>query len=165
MRVNIIVATGLRGEIGLDNKLLWKLPADMGWFRLHTMGNPVVMGRKTFESIGKPLPLRDNIIITRDELLIVPNADIFYSMGEMMVEARKRGYRDLFVIGGEDVYKQMLPLADRVFHTTVHGEFEADSFFPIEELKGMKCVFEEKTTPDRENVYPMTFRVLVRQGH
>lgn len=129
MEISLIAAIGKNNEIGLDNKLLWRCKEDFDWFKKQTYNKPVVMGRKTYESIGKPLPGRINIVLSRDEnydphesVLVLPSVAAVFS------ELKK--YREVMIIGGANVYKQFMPFANRLYLTELDKEFEADSFFP-----------------------------------
>jgi len=134
MDISLIVAASKNRVIGKDNQLLWRLPADMKRFRKLTMGKPIIMGRKTFQSIGKPLPGRDNIIITRNELFQVPGAFVVHSLEEALVLGRERaqilGVAEIMVIGGAQIYHESLPFARRIYYSFVHCELEGDAFFP-----------------------------------
>lgn len=127
--ISIIVAMDNRNGIGKDNKLPWHLPSDLAHFKRTTLGKPIIMGRKTFESIGRPLPGRTNIVLTRAE----PGAQVegthFLALSlEAALELVKG--QDVFIIGGAEIYAQALPLADRLIVTHVDGEFDCDAFFP-----------------------------------
>ena len=126
--ISIIVAIGKNNEIGKKNGLLWRSPADMKHFRKITMLHPVIMGRKTFESIGKPLLNRKNIVITRDANYKKEGVEIVHSLsGALDLFPDKN--EEIFVIGGEEIYKQVLPITDKLYITYVNGEFpEADAF-------------------------------------
>lgn len=126
--ISMIVAMADNREIGKDNAMLWHLPDDFKHFKAVTMGKPILMGRKTFESIGRPLPGRENIVITRNEGFVAEGVTIVYSI-EAALEAAKK-YDEVMVIGGDSFYQQMLPLSDRLYITEVHHAFEADAFFP-----------------------------------
>lgn len=129
MKISIIAAIGKNNEIGKENKLLWHLPADLKHFKEITSGNPVIMGRKTFESIGKVLPNRKNIIITRDKKYKVDNAEIAHSIEEALTLCKKEN--DVFIIGGSEIYKQAISFADKLYITEVEAEDKkADAFFP-----------------------------------
>ena len=128
--INIIVAVSQNGVIGKDNKLIWHLPEDLKRFRKLTDGQVVVMGRKTHESIAKSLPNRLNVILTKDTKWYKPFGDncvVCYSIEEVM---EKFKHRDLFIIGGSEIYRQFLNYTDRIFLTLIKKEFEGDSFFP-----------------------------------
>lgn len=124
--VSIIVATSKNRVIGKNNKLIWKISSDLKRFKELTTGNTVVMGRKTYESIGKPLPNRRNIIITRNKKYSVSGCDIVSSLEEALFLTNN----NCFIIGGGEIYKQSLNIADKIYLTLVDKEFEGDSYFP-----------------------------------
>lgn len=127
--INLIVAHGEHREIGFENKLLWKLPKDMDRFVELTTGHTVVMGRKTYESIGRPLPNRENIVLTRDpEPVFLPQGVAPFDSTDSILRYSKD--REIFIIGGAEVYKAFLPYADRLYITLVRGTFKADTYFP-----------------------------------
>ena len=132
--ITLIVAVADSGVIGRDNGLPWHLPEDLKRFKRLTMGKPLVMGRRTFESIGKPLPGRTNIVLTKDLGLVVPGGVLANSMDAAMGFARqdaiRRGVDEIMIIGGGDVFERMLPKADRLELTHVHASPEGDAFFP-----------------------------------
>ncbi len=133
-KISIIAAIGKNRELGKDNKLLWHIPDDLPRFKKLTFGHPIIMGRKTFESIGRPLPNRTNIVVTRDSSYEVEGATIVHSI-EKAIEIAK-GIENLpaggeiFVIGGGQIYEQALPFADRLYLTIVDAQAEADTDFP-----------------------------------
>ncbi len=126
--VSLLVAVARNGVIGRNNALPWHLPDDLGRFKALTMGHAIVMGRKTFESIGKPLPGRDNIIVTRQRGYIAPGCRVAHSLGEAISAATGKG--TIYVIGGADIFELALPLATRLDMTEVHADVEGDVFFP-----------------------------------
>jgi len=128
MIISMIVAMGRNREIGKDNAMLWHLPADFKHFKSVTMGKPILMGRKTFESIGRPLPGRENIVVTRNKEFSASGITIVHSV-DAALEAAKQ-YDEVMVIGGDSFYQQMLPVSKRLYITEVHDAFEADAFFP-----------------------------------
>ncbi|MFA5862918.1 MAG: dihydrofolate reductase [Candidatus Thermoplasmatota archaeon] len=130
MRVVIIVAAAENGVIGRDGKMPWHLSEDLKRFKRLTMGHPIVMGRKTWDSIGRVLPGRENIIITRQAGFAAPGATVVGSIAEAIDHARKAGASDVFIIGGAQTYAQALPLADVVELTRVHASPEGDARFP-----------------------------------
>jgi dihydrofolate reductase len=129
-RISIIAALAENRGIGKDNRLLWHIPEDMRRFRELTTGHAVVMGQKTYESIGRPLPNRTNVVLTRDPGFAAPGCVVCRSLDEALEKARETEEEEVFIIGGGTVYRQTLPLADRLYLTLVKGEFEADTFFP-----------------------------------
>lgn len=157
--VAAIVATGLNNAIGKNNKLLWHLPADLKFFKATTMGCPVVMGRKTYESIGRLLPGRKNIIVTRNPKYVIEGAEMFQSTQEAIASCQEE---KIFVIGGAEIYRQTLSLCSEVFRTLVHAVFEADTFFPDLEPEGFKKVWEEKHLADEKNAFDYTYEKWVR---
>lgn len=128
--INIIVAVSKNGVIGKENQLPWYLPEDLKHFKQLTTGNVVVMGRKTHESIGKSLPNRLNVILSRDSRWSNPLGDncvVCYSVEEVLERFK---YRDLFIIGGSEIYKQFLPHANKIFLTSIEKDFDGDAYFP-----------------------------------
>lgn len=128
--ISIIAAVAENRAIGLKNKLLWDIPEDMKHFSGITRGHPVIMGQKTFESIGKPLPKRVNIVLTQNRDLKIEGCMVVFSIEEAIAEAKKHDQEEIFFIGGGMVYKQALPLAGKLYLTVVKGNFEADTYFP-----------------------------------
>ena len=127
MRISIIVAMDANGVIGRDNALPWRLPEDLRRFKQITMGHPLVMGRRTYESIGRPLPGRKNIVITRRSDFHPEGVVVAHSLDEALALAE---HEEVFIAGGGDIYRQALPLAHRMYVTAVEGTHEGDTFFP-----------------------------------
>jgi dihydrofolate reductase len=150
--INIIVATSKNRVIGNNNSLIWKLPADLKRFKQITTGSTVVMGRKTYESIGKPLPNRRNIIITRDTNYLVDNCEIVNSLEEALMLCNN----DCFIIGGGEIYKQSIDIADKIYLTLVQEDFEGDTYFP-EIGKEWTKVFREDYEGDEKNEHKYSF--------
>ncbi|HSB94246.1 MAG TPA: dihydrofolate reductase, partial [Flavitalea sp.] len=130
IRVSLVVAVSENHVIGKDNQLLWSLPNDMKFFKNTTWGMPVIMGRKTFESLGKPLPGRTNIVITSKPDWQAPGTITVSSLDEAIHAAEETDAKEVFVIGGGQVYKQSMPVANRIYYTRVHTSVEGDTFFP-----------------------------------
>lgn len=130
MKISIIVAMDKKRGIGKGNKLLWQIPEDMRRFKKLTSGHVVIMGRKTFESIGKVLPHRTDIIITHNSSLIIQDAIVVSSLEDALNKAKEVEKEEAFVIGGGQIYQQALPFADKLYLTIVEAEKEADTFFP-----------------------------------
>jgi len=131
MDIVLVAALGKERQLGLDNKLLWKLPGDLPRFKEMTMGCPIVMGRKTYDSIGRPLPGRTNIVITRDEQHLIDGVEIAHSAEQALKLAKQDQDSDtVFIIGGGEIYSLFLPLANRLELTLVNDSPEADAFFP-----------------------------------
>ena len=150
--IKIIVAISRNRVIGNNNQLIWSLPADLKRFKQMTTGNPVVMGRKTYESIGKPLPNRRNIIITRDNEYKAEGCEIVNSLEEALMLCNN----DCFIIGGGEIYKQSMGLADKIYLTIVNEDFEGDTFFPEIGSEWIK-VNREDHEPDEKNKYKYSF--------
>lgn len=132
MLLSIIVAVAKNGVIGKDNQLLWRLPDDLKRFKQLTLNHPMIMGRKTFDSIGKPLPGRTSIVITRDANFAVEGVVVVHSLEEALAAARDLHVAEAFVIGGGEIYRQTQPLADKLYITEVETEIDGDTLFEIE---------------------------------
>jgi dihydrofolate reductase len=129
MKISLIVAMASNRVIGIDNQLPWHLSADLKRFRQITMGSPIVMGRKTYESIGRPLPGRTNVIISRDPAYKQEGCLVFNDI-ETAIGSCCQKFREIFVIGGSELYRSVLPMADALYVTLIHKEFSGDVFFP-----------------------------------
>ncbi|MEJ8801695.1 dihydrofolate reductase [Pontibacter sp. H249] len=160
--VSIIVATAENNVIGKDNQLIWHLPADLKHFKQLTMGHPILMGRKTFESIGKPLPGRTSIIITRQEDYEAEGCIVAPSVQEAIQKAKELD-EQVCIIGGAEIYKQALPLTDCIELTKIHHSFDGDTFFPDLNADDWEVIAEEKHEPDEKNKYNYTFKTLRRK--
>jgi dihydrofolate reductase len=143
MTISIIAAIGKNRELGKDNRLLWHISEDLKRFKRITAGHPVIMGRKTFESLGKPLAGRINIIITRDESYTAKGSLVCHSLVEAVSKAKEIEREEIFIIGGGQIYNQAINIADKLYLTIVDGEYEADTFFP-DYSSFKKVVYEEK---------------------
>lgn len=128
MIISLIAAMGKNRVIGKDNSLPWKLPEDMKRFRELTAGKPVVMGRKTFESIGKPLPNRKNIILTRDKNYKADGCIVVHSVDDALNATKESN--EVMIIGGANIYGQFLPIANKMYLTLIDADFEGDAYFP-----------------------------------
>lgn len=128
--VSIIAAIGKNNALGKDNKLLWHIPEDFRWFKKHTTGHPVIMGRKTYESIGKALPNRTNIIISTQKNYSAPGCLVVPSLDRAIADASKLDSSEVFIIGGASIYKQSMAYCERLYLTIINREYDADSFFP-----------------------------------
>jgi dihydrofolate reductase len=143
-KISIIAALGKDRAIGYQNKLITPLPADLKRFRELSMGHPIIMGRKTFDSIGRVLPGRTNIVITRDEAWNVEGAVKASSIEDALEKAKAHDQQEIFVIGGGQIYTQALPYADQLYLTLIESDQEGDVFFPPYEAEFTKKTFEEK---------------------
>ncbi|MEK7089122.1 MAG: dihydrofolate reductase [Patescibacteria group bacterium] len=163
--ISIIAAIGKNNELGKENKLLWNLPADMKHFKEITSGHPVIMGRKTFESIGKPLPNRKNIVITRDKNYLRYSVDVVHSLEEAIKMSRSNLDIDdeIFIIGGTEIYKQAMEYANKLYITHISAEDKyADAFFPEIVSIVWNEILHEEHQPDEKNIFPYTFSVYER---
>ena len=156
MSLSIIAAISKNNVIGNENKLLWNIPLDMKFFKNTTMGHPIIMGRKTFLSIGRALPNRRNIVITRDENFSFENVEVFHSIDEI-ISLFKNTNEEAFVIGGADIYKQFLPIVDKLYITHVDEEFIGDTVFPEIDNNIWKKETENKIEKSEENPYQIRF--------
>lgn len=159
--ISIIVAIGRNWAIGKDNKLPWNLPSDMEHFRQVTLGKPVIVGQKTLESIGGPLPGRINIVLTLDKEYRAAGCQVAHSIEEALDKVRD--FPEVMIIGGVSIYKQFLPLADRMYLTLIEGDFEADAFFPEFDWADWQEVKREECEPDEKNPYKYAFVTLERK--
>jgi dihydrofolate reductase len=161
MIISIIAAMGRNRVIGKDNTLPWKLPADMKRFRDLTLKKPVIMGRKTYESIGHPLSERINIILTKDKNFRADGCVVVNSIEEAIMVAREA--KEVMVIGGAAVYAQFLIHADRMYLTLIDHDFEGDAFFPRYNEAEWLVVKKEEHEKDENNSYPYSFVTLERR--
>lgn len=159
--ISAILAMSENRVIGHQNHLPWYLPADLKYFKRMTTGHPILMGRKTYESIGRPLPHRTNIILTRNPAFNAPGCIVVTSMQEAIQHAAANN-KDIFIIGGADVYKQCMSYISRIYLTIVHASFEGDVFFPELNKGEWKEIEAHTHAPDSDNAYAYTFLVLER---
>ncbi|NVJ86020.1 MAG: dihydrofolate reductase [Algoriphagus sp.] len=158
MEILIIAAKAKNNVIGKNNELVWRLPADFKRFKALTTGNYLLMGRKTFESLGSPLPNRTHLVITRDKNYQVPAGHfVFQTIEDAFTFCNKLDVDKLFVIGGGEIYKQTLPLADKMILTEVEANPEGDTYFPEFDPNEWKEVFREYHPADSKHRYPFSF--------
>lgn len=159
--ISFIVAMDKNRVIGKDNQLPWHLPADLKFFKKTTMGHPIIMGRKTHESIGKPLPGRENIIVTRNKHYHPEGCTVIHSLAELKkLEAEKEA--EVFVIGGAELFKTVFPIADRLYITMIAHEFAGDTYFPEFNESDWNLVSIEKGETDERNPYEYSFNIYER---
>ena len=156
-RISIIVAVADSGVIGRDNALPWHLPEDLKRFKRLTMGKPVVMGRKTYESIGKPLPGRQNIVVTRDTNYRRDGVSVVHGADDALRAAA--GAPEIMVIGGAELFREFLPRAGRVHLTRVHGDVAGDIHWAALDDREWRVVEREEYAADERHAYAMTFEV------
>lgn len=157
--ISLIWAQDKKRLIGSGGQLPWHLPADMAWFKKNTMGKSILMGRKTFDSIGHPLPGRNNIVITSQDIEI-SGCMVVHSLDEAIAMMGKA--EELMVIGGAQIYKLALSRASRFYITQIHATIEGDTFFPVFDDSEWKEIFREDRKPDKKNIYPYSFRIVER---
>lgn len=164
MKLAIIVAAARNGVIGRNNQLPWHLPQDLKYFKAVTFGKPVIMGRKTYESIGRPLPGRLNIVVTRDEkwraadeVIVVNSIDKALKAAEEAVLQSPSGLDEAMIIGGAEVYRSTLDLADKLYVTRINRDYEGDSYFP--DIQGGNWVLDSATPGDASADLPHEFLV------
>lgn len=157
--ISMIWAMGKDNALGCKNRMPWHLPADFAYFKNVTMGKPVIMGRKTFESIGKPLPGRTNIVITGSTSFSNEGCIVVDSIDKALEQAKDK---DSFIIGGAEIYSAFLPIADRLYITEIDADFEADTFFPNIDYSKWKLISNEPGVKDEKNPYDYKFLVYER---
>jgi len=162
MQISLIAAMDEERLIGASNALPWRLPADMQWFRKQTMGKPVVMGRHTFASIGKPLPGRQNIVLSRNPALKLDGCTVIQNLDQLSRILPDAA--EIMVIGGGEVYQLALPHASRLYLTSIAASFEGDAWFPQFSADDWSEVFREEHAPDEQNAWPFCFRILERSA-
>lgn len=162
MSVSLIVAVSTNNAIGKNNQLLWSLPNDMKFFKNTTWALPVLMGRKTFEALGKPLPGRFNIVISRQNDWKPEGITVVNSLEEAIETAYAAHYKDVMIIGGGQVYKEAMPIADKIYLTRVDAVLEGDTSFPGIDTKDWKMVSEQSFPADDKHAYPYHFQVWER---
>ena len=161
-KLSLIWAMDQNRLIGNNNSLPWYLPADLAFFKRTTMGKPMIMGRKTFDSIGRPLPGRQNIVITRDSTFSAQGCDIANSIEEAMslVSEEKQ---EAMLIGGASLYLQMLEQADTLYITQIHHTFSGDTWFPEMDMGQWSEVYREDFEVDEKNLHPYSFMQYTRK--
>lgn len=158
----IIAAIAQKNALGKNNELIWHLPADLKRFKQQTSGHPIVMGRKTFESLGRPLPNRTNIVITRSKTFQCEGIIVTNSLEDAIKTAKKINEK-IYIIGGATIYKQAIDKADKLDITLVHHSFEADVFFPEIDKNIWKEERREDFTADEKNPYDYSFVTYVKK--
>jgi dihydrofolate reductase len=160
--VSLIVAMARNGVIGRDNALPWHLSEDLRRFKAATLGKPILMGRKTFESIGHALPGRTNLVLTRDRAWSAPGAVVVHSVEAALVAAGDAA--ELVVIGGAEIYRLVMPFARRIYLTHVQADVPGDTYFPDFDPTQWVDVACDERAADEQNAYPVTFLTLERRG-
>jgi dihydrofolate reductase len=162
MIVSAIVATAKNNVIGKNNDIPWYLPADLKYFKKTTLNHHIIMGRKSFQSIGKPLPKRTNIVITRNPFFIASNCIMSTSVEEALGIAQDNGETEAFIIGGGQIYELSKSYWDKLYLTEVDLEVDGDIFFPQLDQDEWKLISSEHHEPDEKNEHPYTFKIFER---
>ena len=160
--ISLIVAMAQNGVIGRDNALPWRLPEDLKRFKEFTLGKPILMGRRTFEAIGRPLPGRANLVLTRDRDWRAPGVIPVHSVEEALLQTRTCD--ELVVIGGAEIYRLLLPLARRIYLTHVHADVPGDTYFPAFDPAQWDDVELHTQPADQRHAHPITFVTLERRN-
>ena len=157
--ISLLVAASENNAIGKDGKLLWNLPNDLKYFKNLTWGMVVVMGRKTYEAIDKPLPGRANIVISRKPDWKREGVQLAKDLKESLLLAEATNCKEIFIIGGGEIYKEFLPQADRIYMTRVHAKLEGDTYFPEFSSDKWNLVSSKKYEADEKHKYSYTFEI------
>lgn len=160
--ISLIWAMDENRVIGYQNQLPWRIPAELQYFKKVTMGHPIAMGRKTFESIGKVLPGRENIIITRNKEYEQENCTVFHSLADF-TDYAKQQTEEIFIIGGAEIFQHLFPIADRLYITKIHHSFTGDTFFPDFSLEDWTLIKQEPGQKDEKNPYNYEFLVYEKK--
>jgi dihydrofolate reductase len=152
--LSAVVAMSENRVIGKDNKLPWHMPADLAHFKKITLGKPIIMGRKTYESIGRPLPGRRNLILTRDKSWVMAGCEVFHSVDAVL--AALEGH-DASVIGGAEIFSAFMPSIEKLYLTVIHFQCEGDAFLPALDLQKWQITSKETHAADAANPYAYTF--------
>ena len=164
MIISLVVAASENNVIGKDNQLVWTLPKDMKFFKNVTWGMPVIMGRKTFESLdSKPLNGRKNIVITRKPGFKAEGASVVNSVDAAIALAAEMNYKEAFIIGGGEIFMLAYEKANKIYITRVHAELEGDTYFPVIEKNDWKLVSNVDNPADEKHAYPFSFQVWERK--
>lgn len=158
MKISLIAALATNNVIGRENDLVWRLPDDFKRFKQITSGHFILMGRKTFESLGKPLPHRTHLVITRNKAYQVPEGHhVFESVAQALTFCQKMEVNQLYVIGGGEIYRQTLPIADELILTEVDATPEGDTYFPEFDKENWKVTYSEFHPADERHQYDFTY--------
>ena len=164
MRLTLVVAAAENGVIGRDGALPWHLPADLGHFKRSTLGKPILMGRKTHQSIGRALPGRLNLVLTRQADYPAPGCELVHSLDQAVARAAREGAEELMIIGGAGLYREAMGRADRILLTRVHGVFDGDTCLSDIDPAEWIEVSRRRYEADAANAVAMSFIELARRG-
>lgn len=163
MILSLLVAADENNVIGKDNKLPWHLPQDLKYFKNQTWGLPILMGRKTFESIGKPLQGRKNIVITRNRDWKHEGVEVVHTVEEAVTKAQSFDVKEIFVIGGAEIFKTAFDKAHRIYLTRIHHQFEGDTYFPEVTAENWNLIQQRFCHADEKNMYSHTYQIWERK--
>ncbi len=161
--LKILVAFDENRVIGKNNALIWHLPADLKRFKALTTGHVIIMGRKTFESIGKPLPNRTTIVVSRQTELQIEGVILAHSVEEAILKAKTITRDDIFIVGGAEIYALSMPLADEILVTQLHDIFDGDAFFPAISSEMWDLTDQERGITDDKNTYQYSYITYSRK--
>jgi len=162
MIISQIVATSLNNVIGVNKGLPWHMPADMAYFKDKTRGHHIVTGRRNYEAEGKALPGRVNIVLTRNKDFSINDGVVVHKLADAIEIARKAGENELFIVGGEEIYKLAMPITDRIYLTRVMAKIKGDTFYPELDPNKWKEISRIENKKDAQNPYNFDFLVLER---
>ena len=164
MTITLIIAVSTNNAIGNNNQLLWHLPNDLKFFKNTTWGFPVIMGRKTFESVNKPLPGRINIVITANPDWKMDGVITASGLQDAIDKAISTNCKEIFIIGGGEIYRQSIGIADKIYLTQVHATIEGDTFFPVLDEKNWELVFNEDFKENKKHMYDYSFQTWMHKN-
>ncbi|MBN8826020.1 MULTISPECIES: dihydrofolate reductase [unclassified Spirosoma] len=164
MKISLISAVAENGVIGRNNELPWHLPDDFAFFKRKTSHHPIIMGRKSLDSLGKPLPNRTNIVITRNADFSAPGVTVVHTLDKALDEAKAINQTEIFVIGGAEIYKMALPIATTLYLTEVHRAYEGDAFFPAFDKNEWREVSRHHHPADERHAVDFDFVEYERVG-
>ena len=164
MFISLIVAAAENNAIGKKNQLLWHLPNDLKFFKNTTWGMPVIMGRKTFEAVNKTLPGRFNIVITRQQGWNAADVIVATDLNDAIKKAAETNCKEVFIIGGGEIYKQSIETADKIYLTRVHATIDGDTFFPVIDENKWQLTSNQDFTADEKHAFAYSFQIWERKN-
>lgn len=162
--ISLVVAAAENNAIGKNNQLLWHLPNDLKFFKNLTWGGVVIMGRKTFESVNKPLPGRTNIVITQQKDWRAPGVIVACNLSEALDKGQAAGAKEFYVIGGGQIYAEAFSMANKIYLTRVHAHLEGDVFFPVIDFSQWQLIEKNDNKADEKHAYDYTFEIWERKN-
>lgn len=163
MTKSLVVAASENNAIGKNNQLLWHLPNDLKFFKNTTWGMPVIMGRKTFESVNKPLPGRFNIVITRQQDWQADGVIVAADLDDALQKAAETNCKEAFIIGGGEIFKQSMDIADKIYLTRVHANIEGDTFFPAIDESKWQLNSNQDFPADEKHAFAYSFQIWIHK--